>query len=64
MRMIHNSKGVALMITLMLAIVIMILGGLFVIRAINEKLATDRERRLKQALSISEAGGQAALSQL
>ncbi len=64
MKMLSNSKGIALMITLLLVIVVMILGSVFVLRTINEKFSADRERRLKQSFYIAEGGGQAALSQL
>src|SRR3989344_1624147 len=53
---ITNNKGVALAITLLVIIVLITLGGLFVLRAVNEKNISDHQQMAAKAFYIAEAG--------
>ncbi len=59
-----EEKGVALVLTLLFVLVLTILGSVFVLRTVNEKNISERERLLSQAFYASEGGGEAGLAKL
>jgi uncharacterized protein (UPF0333 family) len=62
--MINNQKGVALVLTLMVIVVLLIVGSSFILRAVNEWKTALREKRIAQAFSITEGGAAAAVDKL
>ena len=59
-----NEKGAIFVMSLMVMMILVMLSSVFIYRAITEKNLSDRERKLTQALFISESGANAALAQL
>lgn len=59
-----NERGVALVMTLMIIFVFTILGSVFIMRTINEKNISEREKLWNQAYFVAETGGDAALAKL
>jgi len=59
-----NNKGVALIISLLVMVVLMILGGVLILRSVTEKRSSDEDRRSIQAFYIAEAGGNEAMNHL
>lgn len=57
----NNERGVALIFTLLVISVLLILGGAFVLRSVNEKNTAERERDFVQAFYVAEGGGEAGL---
>lgn len=61
---IKNRNGAALILALMVVTVLIIFGGIFVLSSVNEYNATARERKLAEAFSLAEAGGEAGFNKL
>ena len=61
---ITNKKGVALAITLLVIVVLITIGGLFILRAVNEKNISDHQQMATKAFYVSEAGINLGLNQL
>ncbi len=64
MMKIHNNKGVALVISFLVIIVLLALSGILVLTTITEKQYAKREVEQTQAFYVAEAGGNVALEQL
>lgn len=60
----NNEKGVALVITLLVMVVLVVFGGMFLLRTINEWNTANRERRMAHAFYIAEGAGDAGLFKL
>ncbi|MFA5089167.1 MAG: DUF4900 domain-containing protein, partial [Candidatus Omnitrophota bacterium] len=61
---INNKKGVALAITLLVVLVLIILGAIFVLRAVNEKNIASYDKLSAKAFYVAEGGANAALETL
>lgn len=59
-----NEKGMALVMTLLIILVFTILGSVFIVRTVNEKNISEREKLWNQAYFIGETGGDAGLAKL
>lgn len=59
-----NNKGIALVIALLVIVVLMILGGVLILRSVAEKRSAEAEKKLIQAFYIGEAGANEALNRL
>lgn len=59
-----NRKGAILVMSLMVTVILVVLSSAFIFRAVTEKSASDRERKLTQSLYIAESGSNAALERL
>ncbi|MFA5060372.1 MAG: DUF4900 domain-containing protein [Candidatus Omnitrophota bacterium] len=59
-----NTKGTVLIVSLMAVTVLLILGAMFIVRAISEKAASDRERMLTQAFYLADGGSQVGINQM
>lgn len=64
MGLIKDKKGVALIVVYLVIVVLLILGGAFLLRAIWEQKIAERGRDFKQALYIAEAGIDRAVYEL
>ena len=51
---IKNERGIALAITLLVIVVLITLGAVFVLRAVNEKSVSDHQRRMVKSFYIAE----------
>lgn len=60
----RNNKGIALVISFSVIVVLLILGSVLILRSVTEKRSADEERRLIQAFYIAEGGGNDALNRL
>ena len=61
MRSIKNEKGMALIVSLFVVVVLLGLGTVFALRTVNEANMSRRERQLAKAFYISEAGTETGL---
>ncbi len=61
---VNNEKGVALVISLLIVLVLITLGSIFIVRTVNEKTMSDRQRRLTQAFYIADGGSQEGLNKI
>lgn len=59
-----NQKGAIFVLSLLVMMVLVVLSSVFIYRAVTEKNLADRERKLTQALFISESGANAGLEKL
>lgn len=62
--LIRNNKGIALMISFSVMVVLMILGSVLILRSVTEKRSADEQRRSIQSFYIAEAGSNEALNRL
>ena len=60
----NNEKGIALVMTLLIVVVLIVLGSVFTLRTINEWAAASAERRQTQAFYLAEGGAHAGLDQI
>jgi Tfp pilus assembly protein PilX len=61
---IKNNKGIALVISFSVLVVLLILGSVLILRSATEKRSSDEDRSSLQAFYIAEAGGNEALNRL
>lgn len=61
---VRNRKGAIFVLSLLVMMVLVVLSSVFIFRAVTEKNLSDRERKLTQALFISESGANAGLEKL
>lgn len=64
MRHLKNNSGFALVISLFVVMVLVIYGGIFVLRTVNEQWAATRQNRMAKAYYVAEAGAETGLDQL
>lgn len=60
----NNQNGAIFVMSLLVMMVLVVLSSVFIYRAVTEKNLSDRERKLTQALFISESGANAGLEKL
>jgi len=60
----NDKKGVAIIIAFFVVTILLILGGIFILRSVGEKRAVDNERNSIQAFYIAEAGTNDGLEML
>ena len=63
-RGIGNNRGVALVLTLLITMVLVILGSIFVIRSINEWNAARKEKIFTQVFYVADGGAESGLNML
>ncbi|MCK5580852.1 MAG: DUF4900 domain-containing protein [Candidatus Omnitrophica bacterium] len=61
---VNNEKGVALIFTLLVVVVLVTLGGIFVLRTVNEKALVEREKGRAQSFYLAEAASEAGLDKV
>ncbi|MDP2653796.1 MAG: DUF4900 domain-containing protein [Candidatus Omnitrophota bacterium] len=59
-----DERGVALVLTIFISVVLLIFGSVFVLRAVNEKLTSERERYGVQAFYLAEAASEMAIHKI
>ncbi len=59
-----NDRGLILVTSLGIVTVLLIIGGIFIVRTVSEKNLSDLERRSTRAFYLADAGSQAALNRL
>lgn len=64
MVVLRNRKGIMLIATYLIIVILAILGGAFVIRAVWERKTADREKDFKQAFYIADAALNRAIYEL
>ncbi|MCA9401520.1 MAG: DUF4900 domain-containing protein [Candidatus Omnitrophica bacterium] len=61
---VNNEKGIALIFTLLLVIVLLSISVVFILRTVQESNIARKERDMMKAFYLAEAGGQAGLDGL
>jgi hypothetical protein len=64
MRQLKNNSGFALVISLFVVMVLVIYGGIFVLRTVNEQWAATQQNRMAKAYYVAEAGAETGLDKL
>jgi hypothetical protein len=61
---VNNERGIALVFTLLIVVVLIIFGSVFILRTINEWNTANREKRLAEAFFVAEGGAEAGLDMI